>query len=107
MERLYQEVRLISTSNIIALWVLPANIDARHLPNTLLNLDSGSSQQFVCLSAQLAEQRGTHRSSGGTEHTAQTRAEESREVKLTHRDHREGSTKMHHETSDKQGAQHK
>lgn len=47
MEMLYQEVRLISTSSIIALWVLPANIDAKHFPNTFLNLDSGNSQQFV------------------------------------------------------------
>lgn len=71
MERLYQEVRLISTSSIIASWVLPANIDAKHFPNTFLNLDSGNSQQFVCLSAQFTEQQGTHRSSGGTEHTGQ------------------------------------
>lgn len=66
MERLYQEVSLISTSSIIALWVLPANIDAKHFPSTFLNLDSGSSQQFVCLSAQLTEQHSTPGSSGGT-----------------------------------------
>lgn len=47
MEMLYQEVRLVSTSRIMALWVLPANIDAKHFPNTFLNLDSGNSQQFV------------------------------------------------------------
>lgn len=49
MEKLYQEVRLISPSSIITLWVLPANIDARHFPNTSLNLDLGNSQQFVHL----------------------------------------------------------
>lgn len=32
VEKLHQEVRLISTSSIIAWWVLPANIDARHFP---------------------------------------------------------------------------
>lgn len=66
MEKLYQEVRLISTSSIIALWVLPANIDVRHFPNTFLNLDSGNSQQFVHLSARFTEQHGTYRSSRGT-----------------------------------------
>ena len=66
MEKLYQEVRLISTSSIIALWVLPANINVRHFPNTFLNVDSGNSKQFVHLSAQFTEQHGTHRSSTGT-----------------------------------------
>lgn len=66
MEKLYQEVRLISPSSIITLWVLPANIDARHFPNALLNLDLGNSQQFVHLSAQFPEQHGAHRSSRRT-----------------------------------------
>lgn len=66
MEKLYQEVRLISTSSIIALWVLPANIDRRHFPNTSLKRGSGNSQQFVHLSARFTAQHGTHRSSEGT-----------------------------------------
>ena len=82
MEKLYQEVRLISTSSIIALWVLPANIDARHFPNTVLNLDSGNSQQFVHLSARFTEQHGTHRSSRGAYKAARIGAcaDECREV---------------------------
>lgn len=61
VEKLYQGVRLISTSSIIALWVLPASIDARHFTNTFLNLDSGNSQQFVRLSAWFAEHHSTHK----------------------------------------------
>lgn len=46
MEKLHQEVRLISTSRITAWWVLPANIDGRHFPKFFLNLDSGNSQKM-------------------------------------------------------------